>query len=44
MVPTFNLGKKPFEKIVGKGEKAGNQQFVIFPQYFQPYQRKIQPF
>ena len=24
--------KKPFENIVGKGENAGNQHFLLFPQ------------
>ena len=32
----MNLGKKPFEHIEGKGENAGNQHFLIFPQCFQP--------
>ena len=32
------LGEKPFEKIVGKGENAGNQHFLLFPQCFQPFQ------
>ena len=26
--------KKPFEDIVGKGEIAGNQHFLLFPQCF----------
>ena len=30
------LGKKPFEKIVGKGENVGNQHFLLFPQSFLP--------
>ena len=25
------LRKKPFENIVGKGENAGNQHFLLFP-------------
>ena len=25
------LGKKPFENIIGKGENAGNQHFLLFP-------------
>ena len=25
---------KPFENIVGKGENAGNQHFLLFSQYF----------
>ena len=32
------LDKKAFENIVGKGENAGNQHFLLFPQCFQPYQ------
>ena len=28
-----NLGKKHFENFVGKGENAGNQHFVLFPEY-----------
>ena len=38
------LGKRPFENIVGKGENADNQHFLLFPQFFLPYQRKIAPF
>ena len=34
-IPTFNdLGEKLFENIVGKGENAGNQHFLFFPQCF----------
>ena len=33
-----------FENIVGKGENAGNQHFLLFPQYFQPYQREKSSF
>ena len=29
---------RAFEKIVGKGENAGNQHFILFPQCFLPYQ------
>ena len=29
-----NLRKKPFENIVRKGENAGNQHFLLFPQCF----------
>ena len=32
------LAKKPFENIVGKGENAGNQHFLLFPQHFLPNQ------
>ena len=32
-ITTFNDPvKKPFENIVGKGENAGNQHFLLFPQ------------
>ena len=31
------LGKKPFENIVGKGENAGNQHFLLFLQCFLPF-------
>ena len=30
----MTLGKKPLENIVGKGENAGNQHFLLFPQCF----------
>ena len=34
-IPSFNdLIKWPFENTVGKGENAGNQHFLLFPQYF----------
>ena len=33
-----NLRKKPFENIVGKGENAGNQHFLLCPQCFLPSQ------
>ena len=32
--------KKPFENIVGKGENAGNQHFLLFPKCFLLYQRQ----
>ena len=38
-ISTFNnpeKEKKPFDTIVGKGENAGNQQFLLFPRYFPP--------
>ena len=31
------LYKRPFENIVGKGENAGNQHFLLFPQCFLPF-------
>ena len=36
-IPTFNNPpprNKPFENIVGKGENAGNQHFLLFPHFF----------
>ena len=34
-IPTFNdLNKKAVENIVGKGENAGNQHFLLFPRAF----------
>ena len=36
--------KNRFETIVGKGENAGNQHFLLFPQCFQHYQRQISSF
>ena len=37
----MTLSKKPFENIEGKGENAGDQHFLLFPQCFQPFQRQI---
>ena len=36
--------EKPLENIVGKGENAGNQHFLLFPQYFLPIPRRISIF
>ena len=34
-IPTLTtLRKKPIENIVGKGENAGNQHFLLFPMMF----------
>ena len=33
-----------FENIVGKGEIAGNEQFLLFPQCFLPDQIIVSPF
>ena len=30
----MTLNQRPFENIVGKGENAGNQHFLLFPQCF----------
>ena len=41
---TFNdLFKKEslLKKIVGKGENAGNQHFLLFPQSFVPFPKQI---
>ena len=37
MAPT----EKPFENIEGKGENAGNQHFLLFPQCFLPLLKQI---
>ena len=34
----MTLKKKALENTVGKGENAGNQHFLLFPQYFLLYQ------
>ena len=36
--------KKTFENIVGKGENAGNQYFLLFPQCFLPFPKQISIF
>ena len=44
-IPTFNDPEnKAFEKIVGKGENAGNQHFLNFPQCFQLFSKEILTF
>ena len=35
------LYNKPFENIVGKGENAGNQHFLLFPQCFLPFPKQV---
>ena len=40
----MTLRKKTFENIVGKGEKAGNQHFLLFLKCFLPYKRKSLPY
>ena len=42
-LPT-TLRKKPFENIVGKGENAGNQHFLLFPQSFLSFPNQISIF
>ena len=39
----MTLGKKAFENM-GKEENAGNQHFLLFPQYFLANQDKNSPF
>ena len=40
-IPTFNdLEKEAFENIAGKGENAGNQHFLLFPQCFLPFPKQ----
>ena len=38
------LSKEVFENILGKGENAGNQHFLLFPKCFLAYQRHESPF
>ena len=38
------LGKKALENILGKGENAGNQHFLLFPKWFLPFQKQISVF
>ena len=41
-IPTFNdREKEAFENIVGKGENAGNQHFLLLPQCFLPIPKRI---
>ena len=41
-IPTLNdREKEAFENIVGKGENAGNQHFLLFPQFFIPFPNQI---
>ena len=41
IIPTFyDIDKAAFEYIVGKGENAVKQHFLLFPQCFIPYQRQ----
>ena len=39
----LTLRKRPLETIVGKGENAGSQHFLLLPQCFRPFQREIAP-
>ena len=38
------MGITPYENIMGKGENAFNQHFLLFPKCFLTYQRTIAPF
>ena len=38
------LKKQSFENIAGKGENAGNQHLLLFPQYLLPFQNQISVF
>ena len=38
------LKKKAFKNIVGKGENAGNQHFLFFPQCFLTFSKRISVF
>ena len=41
-IPTFNdYDKNPFKNIVGKGENAGNQHFLLFHNVFYPSQKEF---
>ena len=40
----MTLYKEPFENIVGKGENAGNQHYLLFPQCFLPFPKHISIF
>ena len=40
----MTLKMKLFEKIVGKGENAGNQHFLLFPHCFQPFPKQTSIF
>ena len=33
--------KQPFQNIVGKGENAGDQHFLLLPQFFVPFQNQV---
>ena len=38
------MKNKTFENIVGKGENAGNQHYLLFPQFLIPYKRQSKTF
>ena len=37
----LSLPSKPYRNILGKGENAGDHQFLLFTQYFLSYKRQI---
>ena len=37
----MTLKMKPYENVVGKGENAGNQHFLLFPQGFPPFPKQV---
>ena len=37
---TFRIWKEDFESILGKGENAGNQHFLVFPKIFPVLKKK----
>ena len=41
-MPTLNdMGKEAFKKTLGREENAGNQHFLLFPQYLYPIKEKL---
>ena len=40
----MTLGEKAFENIVGKGENAGHQHFLLFRECFLPFSKQISIF
>ena len=39
-----NPEKQTYENIVGKGENAGDQHFLLFPRCFQPVPKRVSVF
>ena len=40
----MTLRKEAFENILGEGENASNQHFLLYPKYFLPFPQKISNF
>ena len=40
----MTLNDKAFENIVGRGEKAGSQHFLLSPQIFLPFSKQVKIF